>query len=108
DQTLVNEIVANGSDLRTLIRDKTGAVDPAILPYLAEAGTHFTMLKLAKDGALENDPKRFERYVYPRKLDDVLKLDMARLKKRADLLLNQPSKSHGSPEPLKIPPQLAL
>jgi hypothetical protein len=74
--SIIGDIVGNGTDLRTLIRDKAGAVDPAVLPYLARAGTHFTMLKLAKEGALANDPKRFELYVYPAQLDEVLSMDV--------------------------------
>jgi hypothetical protein len=108
DQTIIDEIVGNGTDLRTLIRDKAGAVDPAVLPYLARAATHFTILKLAKEGALENDPKRFERYVYPAQLDEVLNLDMARLKRRSQTLQSRPSERHGLLEALVIPPALAL
>jgi hypothetical protein len=37
DQTIVNEIVNNGTELRTLVREKSGAVEPAVLPYLARA-----------------------------------------------------------------------
>jgi hypothetical protein len=108
DQTIVNEIVGNGVELRTLIRDKAGAVDSAVLPYLARAGTHFTILKLAKEGALNNDPGRFERYVYPAQLDAVLSADMTRLKRRSQTLQTRPSERHGPLDPLVIPPELAL
>jgi hypothetical protein len=108
DQTIVNEIVANGVELRTLVREKPGTVDSAVLPYLARAGAHFTMLKLAKDGALDNDPARFERYVYPRQLDEVLNADVVRLKRRSAILQNRPSDHHDSLEPLIITRELAL
>ncbi len=108
DQTIVNEIVENGDKLRTLIRDKAGAVDPAILPYLARAGTHFTMLKLAKANALMNDPARFALYVYPGQLDKVLNTDMTRLKQRIETLQSRPSERHGLLGPLVIPNDLAL
>lgn len=108
DQTIVSEIVNNGIELRNLIREKSGAVDPAVLPYLARAGAHFTMLKLAKEGALANDPKRFERYVYPGQLDKVLAMDMARMQLHGETLLADPAKRHGPLTPLVIPPELAL
>jgi hypothetical protein len=78
------------------------------LSILARAATHFTILKLAKEGALENDPKRFEPYVYPAQLDEVLNLDMARLKRRSQTLQSRPSERHGLLEALVIPPALAL
>ena len=37
---------------------------PYILPYLARASAHFSMLKLAYNGSLENKPEQFARYVY--------------------------------------------
>ena len=108
DQTIVNEIVNNGTELRNLVREKSGAVEPAVLPYLARAGAHFTMLKLAKEGALANDPQRFERYVYPGQLDKVLAMDMVRMKVRGETLQADPAKRHGPLTPLIIPPELAL
>jgi hypothetical protein len=108
DRTIVTEIVQNGQSLIGLIRDKAGAVDPALSSYLARAATHFTVLKLAKDGALENDPARFERYVFPKQLDDVLELEVKRLTKRANELQSKPTKAHGPMASLVIPKSLAL
>lgn len=108
DRTIVAEIVENGKSLIGLIRDKAGAVDPALSPYLARAATHFTVLKLAKDGALENDPARFERYVFPKQLDDVLSLEVTRLTKRASELQSLPTNVHGPMAPLAIPKHLEL
>lgn len=108
DRTIVTEIVQNGQGLIGLIRDKAGAVDPALSPYLARAATHFTVLKLAKDGALENDPARFERYVFPKQLDEVLNLEVTRLTNRANALQSKPTKAHGPMASLVIPGILAL
>jgi hypothetical protein len=108
DRTIVTEIVENGQSLIGLIRDKAGAVDPALSPYLARAATHFTVLKLAKDGALENDPTRFERYVFPKQLDEVLELEVTRLTGRANELQSKPTKAHGPMASLVIPKGLAL
>ncbi len=108
DQTIVREIVGNGRDLRAMLRDKAGAVDPVLRPYLARAGTHFTMLALAADGALEDDRERFERFVYPRPLDDVLDADMRRLLGRIELLRGRPFDRHGPIQPLSISADQAL
>jgi len=108
DRTIATEIVENGQILIALIRDKAGAVDPAISPYLARAATHFTVLKLAKDGALENDPQRFDRYVFPKELDEVLQLEVARLTNRANALQSKPTAAHGPMASLAIPMNLAL
>lgn len=108
DQTIVAEIVQNGAGLLALIRDKAGALEPSVSDYLARAAIHFTMLKLAKDGALENDPDRFARYVFPWQLDKVLKLEIARLNARADLLQSKPSETHSPLAALAIPAEFAL
>lgn len=108
DRTIVTEIVQNGQSLIGLIRDKAGAVDPALSPYLARAATHFTVLQLAKNGALENDPARFERYVFPKQLDEVLELEVTRLTERANELQSRPTKAHGPIASLVIPKSLAL
>ncbi len=108
DHTIVAEIVQNGAGLLALIRDKAGALEPSVSDYLARAAIHFTMLKLAKDGALENDPDRFERYVFPWQLDRVLKLEVARLNARADLLQSKPSETHLPLAALVIPTEFAL
>ncbi len=86
DRTIVDEIVANGLDLRALIPDRSGVTDPVLFPYLALAGTHFTLLELARKGALEGEPERFRGFVSPRQLDPVLRLDIDRLERRAALL----------------------
>ncbi|HEX3885401.1 MAG TPA: hypothetical protein VHW66_22295 [Stellaceae bacterium] len=66
------------------------------------------MLKLAKDGALDNDPERFQRYVYPQQIDTVLTSEVARLKLRIELLRADPTKRYPPLEALVIPPELAL
>lgn len=108
DQTIVEEIIRNGLVLRDLIRAKSGLADPAALPYLARAGTHFTLLNLAKAGALGNDPDRFAVYVYPHQLDEVLRAETERLKGRINLLRSAPAQAHRPLEPLVLPEALAL
>lgn len=108
DKAIVKSLVENGNMLRTLIREKSGLVDPAILPYLSRAALHFSMLGLAHAGELENEPDRFGKFVYPGVLDDVLVLEMNRLNCRIRQLVEASSKSHLSMPALQIPPNLAL
>ncbi|KRA65302.1 hypothetical protein [Rhizobium sp. Root651] len=108
DKAIVKSLVENGNMLRTLIRDKSGLVDPAILPYLSRAALHFSMLDLANKGDLENQPDRFKKFVYPKVLDDVLVLEMRRLNSRIRQLLENSSKSHPPIPSLKINEDLAL
>ncbi|TIN22891.1 hypothetical protein [Mesorhizobium sp.] len=108
DKTIVATMVENGVMLRTLIRDKAGLVDPAMLPYLAKVSAHFSMLELAYKGKLEDDQKRFKQYVYPEKLDGVLDIEMKRLSDRIALLLTKSGKRHKAISPLMIPNKLQL
>lgn len=108
DRTIVAEIVANGSDLRSMIREHSGAVDRLVRPYLAFASVHFTMLMLADKGALDNDLDRFAPFVYPRSFDMVLQADMDRLSDRADLLRRQPHGEHPLLAPFVVPPRCEL
>lgn len=108
DKAIVKSLVENGNILRTLIREKSGLVDPAILPYLSRAALHFSMLDLAHAEKLENKPDRFEKFVYPRVLDEVLVLEMGRLNSRIRKLVQASSKSHAPMQALHIPPNLAL
>jgi hypothetical protein len=104
---LVVELVANASDIRTFIRDH-GAVNEKLIPYLARAAVHYRVLELAYQGALGDDPLPWRPYVYPRVVDQVLQLEMDRLKRRADLVRAHPGKAPPLPEEFLIPATLAL
>jgi len=108
DEAIVKSLVDNGNVLRTLIREKSGLVDAAILPYLSRAALHFSMLELAKEGKLDNEPLRFERFVYPAVLDEVLVLEMQRLNCRIRKLVENSSAAHPPLESLEIPDRLVL
>lgn len=108
DETIIKNIVANGVFLKGLIRDRAGLVDAQVLPYLVRVSAHFSMLELAYGGKLENDPRRFEVYVYPEKLDGVLELEIARLTARMGILQVQTDRRHGPMQPLRIPADLIL
>ncbi len=108
DRKLVGVVVENGLRLRQLILDNSGAVSPTLLPYFAAASTHFRLLDLAHSGSLDLDPERYAAYVYPRQLDDVIRLERERLEARRQLLRSKPATSHPPMRPLVLPKDLQL
>jgi hypothetical protein len=61
------------------------------------------MMLLAHKGELDNDPSKYRSYVYPRQLDEVVKLEMQRICDRIDLIRLSPMALHPPPPELKIP-----
>jgi hypothetical protein len=108
DQTIVSEIVKNDIALNALIFEHTGLVDSQVMNYLSRAGAHFRLIELAFQGQLENIPKRFDTYVYPKQLDEVLRLEIKRLTDRCEKLRNNATESTTAMPPLKIPIHLQL
>jgi hypothetical protein len=106
DQTLVEKIVENGIRLRDLIREEGGPAAPAVLSWLSKASAHFTVLQLAHEGKLVDDTEQFREYVYPRELDEVLKLECDRLDRRRNVLRGDLATRHGPIEELAIPAHL--
>lgn len=102
DKALLDRMIQNGTDLRKLIRDKSGLVDVKIVPILAKAAAHFSMLEMASKGELENRPARFDTYVYPRELDAAITREIDRLNSRIQSLLNEPGKNHPPIPPLTL------
>ncbi len=108
DKKLVEIVSSNADELRALIASKSGSIDDKLLPYLSRVSAHFRILNLAYKRELGDDPQRFRDYVYPRELDRVLDLEIARLRARMDELRANPG---GRPAPMRaltIPPELAL
>lgn len=108
DKKLVEIVSNNASELRGLIEEKSGLVDGALLPYLSRASAHFRILDLAYRRELGEDPGPFKSYVYPRELDGVLSLEIARLRTRITHLRSNPSACPPPQEVLKIPSDLEL
>ncbi|NRQ17681.1 hypothetical protein [Ensifer sesbaniae] len=96
DQNLLKKMIDNGVTLRGLIQEKSGHVYGPLMPRLAEAATHFTMLEMAYNDQLDNTPPRFSTYVYPRELDEKIDEEIEYLNARLDLLLRYPGKQHPS------------
>jgi hypothetical protein len=108
DRKVIAEICDKAAELQKFIADKAGMVDEKVLPYLARASAHFRILYLAHKGELGEDPTNFRRYVYPKELDGVLKLEVRRLRARCDTLRAKPGSPPGSMSSLEIPSNLAL
>ncbi|MDR6496384.1 hypothetical protein J2797_006311 [Paraburkholderia terricola] len=108
DKKLVELVSNNAEDLRALIESKSGLVDDKVLPYLSRASAHYRILNLAFKFELGDDPEPFKPYVYPRELDGVLSLEIARLKSRIDQLRANPGSCPPQLDALDIPPDLLL
>jgi hypothetical protein len=108
DAKLVEIVCKNAEELRALIASKSGLVDDKILPYLSRVSAHFRILHLAYESQLGNDATRFMQYVYPRELDPVLGLEIARLKDRIEQLRSNPGAPPPTLKTLEIPPNLKL
>lgn len=108
DKKIVEIVCCSGEELRKLIETKSGLVDEQILPYLSRVSVHFRVLHLAYEGSLGSDPSSFKDYVYPRQLDDVLTLEVDRLRARMAQLRAKPGEDPGPIPPLNIPKELEL
>lgn len=102
DQRLVGLICEHAGKLEETIIN-AGSVDPVLIPYFSRAVAHFRILRLAYEGVLGDDPKRFELYVYPRALDHILILEIKRLRSRVAALRAEPSGAPGPIGPLIVP-----
>jgi hypothetical protein len=108
DKMIVEIVCDNGEELRNLIETKSGLVDEKILPYLSRVSVHFRVLHLARKCSLGTDSSPFKTYVYPRQLDQVLTLEVDRLKMRMAQLRARPGEDPGPIQPLTIPKKLEL
>ena len=91
DKVIVQEICENGRQLETLTLNRKVPIDPQLQPYFARAAAHFRILRLAVAGTLGDDVTKFGRYVYPYQLNNVIDLEMRRLRERQDRLRATPS-----------------
>lgn len=106
--SLIEEILSIDAKLLELIQEKSGLVSDTVQPYLWRAASHFRIMKLAADGKLDNDPDRYAHYVYPRQLDDIVDMEIARIHRRIDLIRDQPMTLHPPAANLSIPDRLKL
>ncbi len=106
DQAIVDQIIENGQTLRSLIRKRSGGVAPEIMPYLARAATHFTIIKLARGGSLNNQTTRLDAYIYPQELDSAIDAEVKRLGERQTLLRHNPGDEHKPMPSLTLPKAL--
>ena len=91
DKVVVQEICENGRQLETLTLNRKVPINPLLQPYFARAAAHFRILRLAFAGNLGDDLTKFGRYVYPYQLNNVVDLEMRRLRERQEKLRVAPS-----------------
>lgn len=108
DQAFIEEILAIDGKLLDLIQDKSGLTSSVIQEYLWRAASHFRIIKLAFDGRLENDPQRFIHHVYPKQLDEIIDLEIQRIRGRIELIRSAPMDLHPLTPELDIPARLRL
>lgn len=109
EAALLKEVADNSKRLRAFIEKNVGMIDEKLLPYLSRAAAHYRMIELAFDKELGTDPAPFvKRYVFPRAVEDVLRLEVERLERRRDLLMTAPFKRPPPLKPLSIPAEYAL
>ena len=109
EQALLAEIAAKAKELREFIAAHLGMMDEKVVPYLARVSAHYRMIELAYDNKLGTDPRPFvDRYVFPRQIDDVLRLEVERLERRRAILMANPYTVPPPLEQLKLPAELAL
>lgn len=108
DKAFIEEIIAIDGKLLDLIQDKSGLTSSVIQEYLWRAASHFRIIKMAFDGKLENDPQRFIHHVYPKQLDEIIDLEINRIRSRIDLIRSAPMELHPPTPELDIPLCLRL
>lgn len=108
DRQVVAQVCGQAEILEKFIAEKAGMVDSGVVPYLARASAHFRILHLAHEGRLGSDATNFEGYVYPKQLDEVIQLEIERLRKRCDALRENPAEAVQPMAALQIPSNLAL
>lgn len=83
DKTLINQIISINKKLEDLIINKSGYVEDSELRHLlGKAATHFNIISLANDGLIIGEIEKFEKYLFPRELDDRIESEIEKLNKR--------------------------
>lgn len=108
DRILVKEICDQDSRIEAFIRQHAQLMEEELRPHLSRAVAHFRILQLAHDKQLGSDPTHYSRYIYPEHLDQVLRLEVSRLKARIAHLRAHPAARPPPLEPLIIPEQFSL
>ncbi len=103
DRALLAEIMENVGGLESLILENKVSIDAKIVPYLARAAAHFRMIKLAYESKLGQESTDFRKYLYPRQINKVLELELARIQERQNALRSAPSDQPGPMPDLVIP-----
>lgn len=83
DRSLLKEIISINEQLEDLIVKKSGYVeDRELRDLLGKATTHFNIMSLAYNGLINGEIEKFEKYLFPRELDDRIESEIEKLNKR--------------------------
>lgn len=83
DISLLNQIISINKQLEDLIVSKSGYVeDIELRNLLGEAATHFNIMFLAHERLIKGEMEKFEKYLFPRVLDEKIELEIEKLNKR--------------------------
>lgn len=87
DRKLLESIIEIGKQTDELIMKQGGWVqDSELRRMLDKVTTHYTLIDLALQGELKGDVERFEQFVFPRDIDEVIESEIARLHARLNEL----------------------
>ena len=86
DKILLEQILEITQELDKLILSKSELIDEGLQPALWEASTHFRLIRLAKNHSLAGEPQRFQKFVYPRPLNEAIDAEIGRLRNRLEEL----------------------
>lgn len=85
DRQVYEQILEITIKLEELRTTNSGLVDdPKLRILLARAGTHFRIIRLAYEGKLSGEEERFENYIYPRELNEMINNKIIDLQTRLD------------------------
>jgi hypothetical protein len=80
DKVLLDEIIRIGDESAALITKEIGLVEDAELQAgLSRATTHYRIIKLAAERKLLSDTAEFENFTFPKKVDELIKRQIAAL-----------------------------
>ncbi len=84
DLVVLNEILVIGNKCKEIIFNNSGLIDDVRLrdTHIPSLLNHFLIIQKAFDGKIKDDVQRFENYVFPNEIDDILKEKVEELQQR--------------------------
>lgn len=84
DLVVLDEILRIGNKCKEIIFNNSGLIDDVRLrdTHIPKLLNHFLIIQKAFDGEIKDDVQRFENYVFPNEIDDILKNKVEELQQR--------------------------